>query len=124
MRFGLVFLVAGLVALPAAAQISDDVVKIGVLTDIAGVTADVTGRGSVVAAEMAVAEFGGSVLGKKIEIVSADHQHKADLGAAITRRWFDVEQVDAIVDVPNSSVALAVQELARDKKRIVLYSGA
>jgi len=108
----------------ADAQVSDDVVKIGVLTDMAGVTADITGKGSVVAAEMAATEFGGMVLGKPIQIVSADHQHKADVGLTIARQWFDVDKVDAIVDVPNSAVALAIQSLAREKKRIVMYSGA
>ncbi|MBR0711633.1 ABC transporter substrate-binding protein [Bradyrhizobium liaoningense] len=114
-----------LFALPVAAQaqVSGDVVKLGVLTDMAGVTADITGKGSLVAAEMAADEIGGKVLGKPIQIISADHQHKADVGSAIARRWFDVEDVDAIVDVPNSGVALAVQGLAREKKRIVLYSG-
>ncbi|KPL54863.1 ABC transporter substrate-binding protein [Prosthecomicrobium hirschii] len=116
---------AGLLMTPAAeAQVSGDVVKIGVLTDMNGVTADITGKGSLAAAEIAVAEFGGTVLGKRIEIVSADHQHKADIGTGIARRWFDVDGVDAIADVPNSGVALAIQDLAREKKRIVLYSGA
>jgi branched-chain amino acid transport system substrate-binding protein len=112
--------------LPAAAQaqVSGDVVKLGVLTDLAGVTADITGKGSVVAAEMAVKEIGGTVLGKPVQVISADHQHKADVGLSIARRWMDVEGVDAIVDVPNSGVALAVQAAAREKKRIVLYSGA
>ncbi|WNJ89341.1 ABC transporter substrate-binding protein [Bosea sp. 685] len=108
----------------AQAQVSDDVVKIGVLTDMAGVTADITGKGSVVAAELAVKEFGGTVLGKPIQIVAADHQHKADLGTTIARQWFDIDKVDAIVDVPNSAVALAIQSLAREKKKIVMYSGA
>lgn len=108
----------------AHAQVSDDVVKIGVLTDMTGVTADITGKGSVLAAEMAVKEFGGTVLGKPIQIIFADHQHKVDIGSSITRQWFDVDKVDAIVDVPNSGVALAVQSLARDKKKIVMYSGA
>lgn len=114
-----------LFALPAGAQaqVSAEIVKLGVLTDMAGVTADITGKGSLVAAQMAADEIGGKVLGKPIEIVSADHQHKADVGTAIARRWFDVEDVDAIVDVPNSGVALAVQGLAREKKRIVLFSG-
>lgn len=117
-------LAAPLLAAPVLAQVSDDVVKLGVLTDMSGVTADITGKGSLTAAEMAVEDFGGSVLGKKIQVISGDHQHKADVGASIARRWFDTEQVDAIVDVPNSAVALAVQALARDKKRIVMYSGA
>ena len=117
-------LFAAMLPLAAHAQISGDVVKIGVLTDMAGVTADITGKGSLLAAEMAVREIGGTVLGKPVQVISADHQHKADVGTAITRQWIDVEGVDAIADVPNSSVALAVQGLARDKKRIVLYSGA
>ncbi len=122
-------LLVGAVALvaltaPVCAQVSDEVVKIGVLPDMAGVTADITGKGSVVAAELAVKEFGGAVLGKPIQILSADHQHKADVGLTIARQWFDVDKVDAVVDVPNSAVALAIQSLARDKKRIVMFSGA
>jgi len=114
------------VMLPVAAnaQLSSDTVKIGVLTDLAGVTADITGKGSVLAAEMAVREIGGAILGKPVQVISADHQHKVDVGLTIARQWIDVEGVDAIVDVPNSGVALAIQGLARDKKRIVLYSGA
>ena len=117
-------LFAALLPIAAQAQISGDVVKIGVLTDLAGVTADITGKGSVVAAEMAIQEVGGMVLGKPVQLVSADHLHKADVGLSIARRWLDVEGVDAIVDVPNSGVALAIQNLAREQKRIVLYSGA
>ena len=117
-------LLALMLPVAAQAQVSGDVVRIGVLTDMAGVTADITGKGSLVAAEMAVREIDGKVLGKPVEVISADHQHKADVGTAIARRWFDVEGVDTIVDVPNSGVALAIQGLAREKKRIVLYSGA
>lgn len=113
-----------LLPVAAAAQVSGDVVKLGVLTDMVGVTADITGRGSLAAAQMAVRDAGGSVLGKPIQIISADHQHRADIGQSIARRWFDVEGVDAIFDVPNSGVALAVQSLAREKQRIVVYSGA
>lgn len=113
-----------LLPVAAAAQVSGDVVKIGVLTDMVGVTADITGRGSLAAAQMAVRDAGGSVLGKPVQIISADHQHRADIGQSIARRWFDVEGVDAIFDVPNSGVALAVQSLAREKQRIVVYSGA
>jgi len=109
---------------PALAQVSDDVVKIGVLTDMTGVTSDITGKGSVIAAELAVKEFGGTVLDKPVQVIFADHQHKTDVGASIARQWFDADKVDAVVDVPNSAVALAVQSLARDKKRIVMYSGA
>ncbi|MBR1281174.1 ABC transporter substrate-binding protein [Bradyrhizobium sp. AUGA SZCCT0177] len=119
-----VALLAALLPAAAQAQISGDVVKLGVLTDLAGVTADITGKGSVAAAEIAVEEIGGTVLGKPVQVISADHQHKADIGLSIARRWFDVEGVDAIVDVPNSGVALAVQNAAREKKRIALYSGA
>ena len=108
----------------AQAQISGDALKVGVLTDMAGVTADITGKGSLVAAEMAVAEIGGTLLGKPVQVISADHQHKADVGAAIVRRWFDVDGVNAVFDVPNSGVALAVQGIAKERKRIVMYSGA
>jgi len=93
----------------ATAQISDDVVKIGVLTDLSGPALDATGRGSVTAAEMAVADFGGSFLGKAIEVISANHQLKPDIGAGIARQWYDVDKVDLIVDVPVSAVGLAVQ---------------
>ncbi|HEY0525281.1 MAG TPA: ABC transporter substrate-binding protein, partial [Stellaceae bacterium] len=108
---------------PAAAQISDDVVKIGVLTDMSSVYADLTGRGSVIAAEMAVEDFGGTVLGKKIEIVSADHQNKPDVGATIAREWIDTGKVDMIADVPTSSVALAVQRIVDEKNRVFMISG-
>ncbi|MET0744198.1 MAG: ABC transporter substrate-binding protein [Microvirga sp.] len=117
-------LLALALATPARAQVSDDVVKVGVLTDMSGVTSDITGRGSVIAAELAVKEFGGTVLGKPVQVIFADHQHKTDVGASIARQWFDADKVDAIVDVPNSAVALAVQSLARERKRIVMYSGA
>src|SRR3954465_11843502 len=109
---------------PALAQVSDDVVKIGVLTDMSGVTSDITGKGSVIAAELAVKEFGGTVLGKPVQVTFADHQHKTDIGMNYARQWFDVDKVDAVVDVPNSAVALALQSLAREKKKIVMYSGA
>jgi len=109
---------------PAAAQVSADVVKIGVLTDMAGVTADITGKGSLVAAQMAVEEAGGSILGKPIEVIVGDHQHRTDLGASMARQWYDTDNVDVIVDVPNSSIALAVQRLADKAHRLVLISGA
>jgi len=113
-----------LTSLPAYAQLTDGVVKIGVLTDMAGVTADITGKGSVVAAQMAVEEFGDTISGKPIEVISADHQHKTDLGSSIARQWYDTDQVDVIVDIPNSSIALAVQRIARNSKKLVLFSGA
>src|ERR1051325_10155859 len=95
----------------AQSQISNDTVKLGVLTDMSSLYADNSGPGSVAAAQMAVADFGNTVLGKKIEVLSADNQNKPDIGAGIARRWIDNEGVDAIVDVPNSAVALSVQEI-------------
>src|SRR3954451_18845467 len=92
----------------ALAQISDDVVKIGVLTDMNGPASTPTGQGSVTAAQMAVEDFGGKVLGKPISVIIGDHQLKPDIGGSIARRWYDVEQVDLIVDVPVSAVGLAV----------------
>jgi branched-chain amino acid transport system substrate-binding protein len=103
--------------------VSDDVVKIGVLTDMSSLYADNAGPGSVAAAQMAIDDFGGRVLGKKIELVSADNQNKPEVGANITREWIDRQGVDAIVDVPNSAVAFAVQELTRSKNRVFLATG-
>src|SRR5947199_7182641 len=118
--------IATALALSAAAeaQISGDVVKIGVMNDMSGLYADLGGPGSVEAAKMAIADFGGSVNGKKIEIVSADHQNKPDVGGALARQWYDNDGVDVIVDVPTSSVALAVQDVARERKKVFLISGA
>ena len=110
-------------AVPASAQLSGDLVKIGVLNDQSGPYADFGGTTSVVAARMAIEDFGGKVLGKPIELVDADHQNKADIAAATARRWFDVEGVDVVTDLTNSAVALAVQGLAREKDRIALFSG-
>jgi branched-chain amino acid transport system substrate-binding protein len=109
-------------ALPLAAhaQISDDVVKIGVLTDLSGPASSPTGPGSVAAAQMAVDDFGGKAAGKPVVVISADHQIKPDVGAAIARRWYDIEQVDLIVDVPVSAVGLAVQNVAKDKKKMLI----
>ena len=111
-------------ALPAAADVSGDVVRIGVLNDQSGLYADNTGPGSVIAARMAVEDYGGKVLGKPVEVVFADHQNKADIGSNITRQWVDQEGVDAIADVGNSAVALAVQAITREKNRIHLNTGA
>jgi branched-chain amino acid transport system substrate-binding protein len=108
----------------ASAQISDDVVKLGVLNDQSAIYSDLSGQGSVVAARMAVEDHGGTAAGKKIEVIFADHQNKPDIGSATASRWYDTERVDAIVDVPVSSVALAVQEVARQRNRIVLFSAA
>ncbi|AWK89491.1 ABC transporter substrate-binding protein [Azospirillum thermophilum] len=107
----------------APAQISDDKVKIAVLNDMAGVYADPTGMGSVEAVRMAVEEMGGKVAGKPVEVIFADHQNKPDVGASLANKWIDTEQVDVIVDVPTSSVALAVQEITRQKNRVFLISG-
>jgi len=117
-------LVAGslLAPVPTLAQISDDVVKIGVLTDMNGPAATSTGQGSMTAAQMAVEDFGGTVLDKPIRVIVGDHQDKPDIGAAIARRWYDTEQVDLIVDVPVSAVGLAVQNMATEKKRLFIAS--
>jgi branched-chain amino acid transport system substrate-binding protein len=114
-------LAATLLSSPSAlAQISDDVVKIGVLTDMNGPASTPTGQGSVTAAQMAVDDFGGKVLGKPISVIVGDHQDKPDIGAGIARRWYDTEQVDLIVDVPVSAVGLAVQNIANEKKRMFI----
>lgn len=103
---------------------ADRVIRIGVLTDRAGPYADVSGAGSVAAAQLAVDEMGSGVAGRRIELLSADHRNKPDIGAAVARRWFDVEDVNLIVDVVTSSVALAVQSVAREKNRIMISSGS
>jgi branched-chain amino acid transport system substrate-binding protein len=103
-----------------AQQISDDLVKIGVLTDLSGPAATATGPGSVAAAQMAVDDFGGKVLGKPIALISADTQNKPDIAAGIARQWYDVDQVDLIVDVPVSAVGLAVQNVANDHKKLLI----
>src|SRR5215468_1259461 len=104
----------------ARAQISDDVVKIGVLTDMNGPASTPTGQGSVTAAQMAVDDFGGTVAGKPITVILGDHQLKPDIGSGIARRWYDTEQVDLIVDVPVSAVGLAVQTIANEKKKLFI----
>ena len=102
----------------------DNKIVIGVLSDMAGLYADLAGPGSVIAAQMAVDEIGGSIAGMPIEIIAADHQDKPDIGSNIAREWFDAKNVDVIVDVPVSSVALAVSAITRDKNKVVLVSGA
>jgi branched-chain amino acid transport system substrate-binding protein len=111
---------AALFAAPASAQ----GVKIGILNDQSGVYADYGGKYSIEAAKMAVEDFGGEVLGRKIELVTADHQNKPDLATAIARRWYDTEGVDMITELTTSSVALAVQELSKEKKKIDIVVGA
>ncbi len=115
-------LVVSLGATLASAAVSDGVVKVGVLNDMSGTYADLAGPGSVVAAQMAIEDFGGKVLGMPIELISADHQNKADIAANKAREWFDTGKVDVIVDLPTSSCALAVMEVANQKNRVTLIS--
>jgi branched-chain amino acid transport system substrate-binding protein len=107
----------------AFAQYTDGVVKIGVLSDMSSLYADVGGPGSVAAAKLAVADFDPAAHGMKVEIVGGDHQNKPDVGAGIVGSWFDVDKVDMIIDVPNSGVALAVSEVARQKNKVFIGSG-
>ncbi|MBN9236468.1 MULTISPECIES: ABC transporter substrate-binding protein [Phyllobacteriaceae] len=119
-----VVLLAG-VSFPAAAQqFSDNKVKIGILNDQSGVYADFGGKWSYEAAKMAVEDFGGKVKGVPIEVVTADHQNKADIASNIARQWYDTEQVDAIMELTTSSVALAVQGISQEKKKIDIVTGA
>ncbi|MCG5235373.1 ABC transporter substrate-binding protein [Xanthobacter oligotrophicus] len=99
-------------------------IRIGVLTDLSGNYSDPAGLGAVEAARMAIEEVGGTVLGRPVELLQADHQNKADIGAGIARRWFDVDGVGAIFEMVSSAVALAVQDIARDKNRISVATGA
>jgi branched-chain amino acid transport system substrate-binding protein len=109
------------VAAPAAAQTN---VKIGILSDMSSLYTDLAGAGSVLAARMAAEDFGATAKGLRIEFVSADHQNRADVGSNVARQWFDRDNVDVIVDVPNSAVALAVNEITKDKNKVFLVSGA
>jgi branched-chain amino acid transport system substrate-binding protein len=106
----------------ARAEISDNVVRIGVLNDISGIFQDTNGMGSVEAARMAAEDFNGGSRKVKVEIVYADHQNKADVGSAIVRKWLDVDGVDAVVDVPNSAVGLTINSLLRDSRMTFLAS--
>jgi branched-chain amino acid transport system substrate-binding protein len=106
----------------AHAQVSGNVVKIGVLSDMSGLYAGIGGPGSVLAAQMAVEDFGAAKKGLKVEIVSADHQNKPDVGSQIARQWYDRDGVDMIIDVPNSGVALAVSQVAREKNKAFIVS--
>ncbi|TCS36060.1 amino acid/amide ABC transporter substrate-binding protein (HAAT family) [Paucimonas lemoignei] len=108
----------------AADAISDGVVKVGVMTDMSGVYSALAGQGSVVAAKMAIEDIGGKLLGKPVELVSIDHLNKPDIAASKAREWFDNDKVDMITDLVTSSVGLAVQQVARDKNRITINSGA
>jgi branched-chain amino acid transport system substrate-binding protein len=112
-----------LVAGAAYAQISDNMIKIGVLSDMSSLYTDLAGAGSVAAARLAVEDSGIEKRGYKVEIISADHQNKPDVGSSIARQWYDVDKVDVIVDVPNSGVALAVNQITRDKGKVFLANG-
>src|SRR5882724_9566330 len=107
-----------------SAAISDDVVKIGVLTDMSGQFSHESGEGAVTAVKMAVEDFGGKVLGKPIEVLVADHQNKPDTASALARKWFDVDKVDMIANLINSSIALSVSQLAKEKNRIAVINGS
>jgi branched-chain amino acid transport system substrate-binding protein len=127
MRRSLLSAGAALLALstaPAMADFTGGKVRIGVLNDQSSLYADITGQGSVVAARMAVEDFGGKVKGAPVEITFADHQNKPDVGSNIARQWYDTDGVDVIVDVPTSSVALAINEVTREKNKVFLVSGA
>ncbi len=124
--FGTVKRVVVLCAMAGAAraEMTDNVIKIGVMNDQSGLYADLSGQGSVLAAKMAVEDSGGKVAGTPVEVIFADHQNKADVASNIARQWLDVDKVDVIVDVPNSAAALAVNEVVRGKNKVFLVSGA
>jgi len=116
--------VAAVALMATAALAQETTVKLGVMNDMSGLYSDIGGQGSVAAAKMAVEDFNPAAHGLKVEIVSADHQNKPDVGSNIARQWFDVDHVDAILDVPTSSVAFAVSDVAREKNKVFLISGA
>ena len=120
MRSGIIALLFS--AAVCTSALAESGIRIGVLTDMSGPYSSFSGEGSVTAARMAVADFGGNVLGRLIEVISADHQNKPDNAATIANRWIDTEGVVAVIDVPLSGAALAVQEITRNKKRIAIYS--
>ncbi|HEY1979055.1 MAG TPA: ABC transporter substrate-binding protein [Xanthobacteraceae bacterium] len=124
MRFTANLIFASVTLIAASAQAQTSKVKIGVLTDMSSLYADDNGAGSVTAVKMAVQDFDPAAHGMTVEVISADHQNKPDIGANIARQWYDVDHVDMIVDVPNSGVALAVNEVAREKNKVFLVSGA
>ena len=117
-------LAAAFSAAPAAAQVSGDVVKIGFISDLSGVYSDIDGKGGVEAIKMAIADFGGTVLGKKIEFVSADHQNKADIAASRAREWFDRDGVDLLIGGTNSGTGLSMAKVAAEKKKPYISIGA
>jgi branched-chain amino acid transport system substrate-binding protein len=124
MRLIATLALAAAASLASAAQAEDITVKLGVLNDMSSLYADIGGQGSVLAAKMAVEDFNPAAHGMKVEIISADHLNKPDVGANIAKQWIDVDHVDAILDVPTSSVALAVNEVVREKNKVFLVSGA
>src|SRR5712691_2044365 len=115
---------AALLSTAAHAQYTDGMVKIGILTDMSGLYADGSGLGSVAAAKLAVGDFNAAAKGMKVELISADHLNKPDLGSSVANSWFDIDKVDVIVDVPNSGIALAVSEIAKQKNKVFLVSAA
>lgn len=110
-------------AAPASAEFTGGAIKIGVLNDMSGVFSDFQGPGSVIAAQMAVEDFGGKVNGVPVQVIAADHQNKPDIGLAIARQWLDKDGVDAIFDVPNSAIALAINDVVRDKNSVFMVAG-
>src|ERR671913_2237437 len=124
MSLKLLLLASALAAVTAGAAQAQTSVKIGVLNDRSGVYADITGEGSVIAARMAAEDFKAAEKGLKVEIVSADHQNKPDVGSNVARQWYDRDGVDVIADVPTSSVALAVNQITREKNKVFINSGA
>ena len=123
-KFGLSFFAAALLCGTAQAQISNDKVKIGVLTDLSGGYEQNSGNGSVEAAKIAAEEFGNKIKGKPIEVVAGDHQNKPDVGASVANRWFDLEQVDMITDLVNSAVGFAVLDIAKAKNKMIVLTSA
>lgn len=121
---GIALAAAAAHATAAEPKISGNVVKIGVLTDLSGIYSEIGGEGSVVAAQMAVADFGGKVLGMPIEVVSADHQNRVDIGAKTAIEWYEHDGVDMITDVLNSAVAIVVSNVAAKRRRVVMVTGA
>ncbi len=118
----LVLACLGVLPLPAHGQ--EQPIRIGVMNDMSGPYADFQGPGALLAAQMAVEDYGGKVLGRKVEVIAGDHQNKPDIGAALAREWIDTKGVEMLADVPNSSVALAVNQIVKDKNKVFLASGA
>ena len=123
-RTDLALLAALLLSTTAHAQIANDKVKIGVLSDLSGIYESGAGNGSVEAVKIAVEEFGGKINGKPIEVVGGDHQNKPDVGAALANRWYDVDKVDVITEVVNSAVAFAVLDVTKQKNKMLMLAGA